>query len=82
VKHDQIPDYDPVESLTREVERFKATNQFSPMLVTGFYLQAACVLTELKQTRKENSKLAVRVKFLENQVSKLEIALKTIFDPH
>lgn len=45
-------DYDPLECLSAEVERFKATNQFTPMLVTGFYLQAACVITELRAARK------------------------------
>lgn len=37
-------DYNPVASLQEEVNRFKATNRFSPMLVTHFYIQAACVL--------------------------------------
>jgi hypothetical protein len=32
--------------LREEVERFKATNRFTPMDVTGFYIQAAVVLHE------------------------------------
>lgn len=43
--------YDPVVSLRKEVDRFRATNQFSPMLVTNFYAQAAVVLAELERTR-------------------------------
>jgi hypothetical protein len=36
--------YDPVQCLREEVVRFKATNRFTPMEVTGFYIQAAVVL--------------------------------------
>ena len=39
-------DYNPAECLRKEVERFKATNRFTPMDVTGFYIQAAVVLDE------------------------------------
>lgn len=67
--------YDPVESLRREVARFKSTNQFSPMLVTCFYAQAACVLTELERTREENARLKSRVGNLEKQVDRLETEL-------
>ena len=74
--------YDPVECLREEVKRFQATNTFSPMLVTNFYAQAACVLTELERARAENSELqrhvkALRgdVKSLERQVDRLETAL-------
>lgn len=67
--------YDPVKSLRTEVERFKSTNQFSPMLVTHFYAQAACVLTELERTREENTKLKSRVGSLEKQVGRLETEL-------
>lgn len=45
--------YDPVKCLKDEVDRFKKTNTFSPMLVTGFYLHAACVLDELEMVRNE-----------------------------
>lgn len=48
--------YSPVESLREEVARFKSTNQFTPMLVTNFYAQAACVLNyvdELEQALRE-----------------------------
>ena len=44
-------DYDPVECLREEVKRFKATNKFTPLLVTGFYVQAGLVLSELDQWR-------------------------------
>lgn len=40
------PDYNPAQCLRAEVERFKATNRFTPMEVTGFYIQAAVVLDE------------------------------------
>ena len=39
-------DYNPAQCLRAEVERFKATNTFTPMEVTGFYIQAAVVLHE------------------------------------
>ena len=39
-------DYNPAQCLRAEVERFKATNRFTPMEVTGFYIQAAVVLDE------------------------------------
>jgi hypothetical protein len=39
-------DYNPAQCLLAEVERFKATNRFTPMDVTGFYIQAAVVLDE------------------------------------
>jgi len=39
-------DYNPAQCLRAEVERFIATNRFTPMDVTGFYIQAAVVLDE------------------------------------
>jgi ribosomal protein S7 len=39
-------DYNPAQCLRAEVERFKATNRFTPMEVTHFYIQAAVVLDE------------------------------------
>ena len=39
-------DYNPAQCLRAEVARFKATNRFTPMDVTGFYIQAAVVLDE------------------------------------
>lgn len=39
-------DYDPAKCLREEVERFMATNRFTPMEVTHFYIQAGVVLTE------------------------------------
>ena len=49
--------YDPLNSLDREVERFMRTNLFTPMEVTGFYIQARCVISELRQLRQENEHL-------------------------
>ena len=49
--------YDPLVSLDREVERFMRTNLFTPMEVTGFYIQARCVISELRQLRQENEHL-------------------------
>lgn len=49
--------YDPLDSLEKEVERFMRTNLFTPMEVTGFYIQARCVISELKEARKENEYL-------------------------
>jgi hypothetical protein len=45
--------YDPVECLRAEVKRFKETNVFTPMLVTGFYLHAAVVLDQLEEAKQE-----------------------------
>lgn len=45
-EREMTSEYDPVKCLREEVERFKRTNKFTPMLVTGFYLQAAVVLDE------------------------------------
>ena len=49
--------YDPLESLNREVDRFMRTNIFTPMEVTGFYIQARCVIAELRSLRTENEHL-------------------------
>ena len=46
-----MSDYDPVKTLQAEVNRFKATNRFTPMEVTGFYIHAAVVLDELKSIK-------------------------------
>jgi len=45
--------YDPVESLREEVNRFKATNRFTPMLVSNFYIQAGLTLERLDEARRE-----------------------------
>ena len=39
-------DYNPAQCLRAEIARFKATNRFTPMDVTGFYIQASIVLDE------------------------------------
>ncbi|HEU4340030.1 MAG TPA: hypothetical protein VFU31_00520 [Candidatus Binatia bacterium] len=44
--------YNPAQCLREEVNRFKATNRFTPMLVTGFYIQAAVVLNEHEEMRR------------------------------
>lgn len=44
--HGSAFDYNPSRCLRAEVERFKSTNRFTPMEVTGFYIQAAVVLDE------------------------------------
>ncbi len=74
--------YDPLECLEREVERFKRTNTFTPMEVTGFYIQAACVIHELKQLRTENESLrkirdrqAAMIRAKESELIALEDAL-------
>lgn len=50
-------DYDPVECLRQEVKRFKETNTFTPMQVTGFYIQAAVVLDILDRLRIEHERV-------------------------
>ena len=52
-----MSDYDPVESLREEVNRFKDTNRFSPMTVTNFFVQAGLVLVELDSLRNEKTDL-------------------------
>lgn len=44
--------YCPLKSLAEEVQRFQSTNLFTPMLVTHFYAQAACVVREVREARK------------------------------
>lgn len=48
MKPNQV-EYNPVRCLSDEVKRFKATNRFTPMQVTGFYIQAAVVLDYLRE---------------------------------
>jgi hypothetical protein len=50
---ERMSDYDPVECLRAEVQRFYDTNTFTPMLVTNFYAQARCVITEIEMLRGE-----------------------------
>lgn len=47
-----MSEYDPVESLRTEVDRFFKTNQFNPLQVTNFYVQAKIVLSLLDAERK------------------------------
>lgn len=54
---DEIKIYDPLECLEAEVKRFRETNTFTPLYVTGFYIQAGCVISEIRELRKENEHL-------------------------
>lgn len=49
----RAPEYDPLESLSAEVDRFKTTNRFNPLNVTHLYAQAACVVSELRNARQQ-----------------------------
>ncbi len=57
-------DYDPVQSLREEVERFKSSNKFSPLMVTHFYAQAACVLSYVKELEDALSSLSDRAQYV------------------
>ena len=46
-----MDNYNPIDALKEECERFKKTNTFNPMQVTGFYIQAACVISEVERTQ-------------------------------
>ena len=46
-------EYDPIKTLQEEVDRFKRTNQFNPLLVTHFYCQAAVVLDRNRELNEE-----------------------------
>lgn len=52
-----ISDYNPVQCLQEEVRRFKATNRFTPMDVTGFYIQAAVVLDYVRELEESLNRL-------------------------
>ena len=67
-------DYDPVECLREEVNRFKDTNTFRPLLVTNFYVQAGCVLSELDRTRQERDRLKGMQFRLEREHNELRAA--------
>src|SRR5271157_5726302 len=70
-----MSDYDPAECLRAEVERFKATNTFTPMQVTNFYMQAGLVLDRLKEAEGWVEKLkdpaCVRANMLRGQIGML-----------
>lgn len=57
-------DYSPVKCLREEVERFKATNRFSPMLVTNFYAQAAVVLSYTAELEEELKRMISRAEYV------------------
>ena len=74
--------YDPLSSLEAEVERFMRTNTFTPMEVTGFYIHARCVATELRSLREENKYLrnardrqAAMIRKLESDIIEAEDGL-------
>lgn len=56
--------YDPIKCLCEEVERFKATNRFSPMTVTNFYAQAAVVLTYTQELEEELKRMMARAEYV------------------
>ena len=68
--------YDPVESLQKEVIRFQNTNRFNPMEVTNFYVQAACVLIELNRSRQEVERLKDENRRIKNAVTSYIYDLK------
>src|SRR5688500_19512741 len=53
--------YDPEKSLRQEVERFMATNLFTPMDVTNFYAQARVVLNDYKRAREYIAELERKI---------------------
>lgn len=84
---DKLLHYDAVEALEAEVKRFKATNRFTPMEVTNFYVQAGLVLRSLEDECSKNQYLEHLVRELRghlakasNRVIDLEKALKRIKD--
>lgn len=66
-----LDNYDPVESLRKEVKRFQATNQFNALLVTNFYAQAAVVLYQYDELLKERDRLANEMRALVTEVQEL-----------
>jgi hypothetical protein len=83
--------YDPLYCLEREGNRFLETNTFTPMDVTGFYIQAMCVISEAQRLREENKALRDIICKRQQQIASLEetttkalIALRdcvSTFDP-
>lgn len=45
--------YDPVDTLQKEVDRFFETNQYDPLSVTNFYMQARVVLNYVEELENE-----------------------------
>lgn len=56
--------YNPIKCLREEVERFKATNRFSPMLVTNFYAQASVVLAYVAELEDELKRMMARAEYV------------------
>jgi hypothetical protein len=61
--------YDPLTCLEDEIKRFMRTNTFTPMEVTGFYLHARCVVSDVKQLRTENAALRAEVERLNRRLT-------------
>jgi hypothetical protein len=68
--------YDPVKCLQEEVDRFKKTNTFTPMEVTGFYIQAAVVLDELARERELTARLKHNLHISDMRCRELRAALE------
>lgn len=68
-------DYDPVECLRKEVERFKATNTFTPMEVTNFYVQAGLVLAERDRLVEQVRQADIKRAWLESEYNRMGRAL-------
>ena len=71
----EIDDYNPLTALEKEVNRFLATNQFTPMQVTNFYIQARVVINDFKRMEKELERLRSQndARYLETERQRAEI---------
>ena len=77
-----ISEYDPVECLREEVKRFKATNQFTPMLLTNFYAQAAVVLDQYDQLKSQLAECQRQLAETEKLNNELSARFTTTADAH
>jgi hypothetical protein len=66
-------DYDPIEVLRTEVKRFKSTNRFNPMEVTGFYVQADIVLGYVDTLERDNATLAAQLEEARRDSARLDL---------
>jgi hypothetical protein len=66
-------DYDPIEVLRTEVKRFKSTNRFNPMEVTGFYVQADIVLGYVDTLERENATLTAQLEEARRALKEIEL---------
>jgi hypothetical protein len=65
-------DYDPIEVLRTEVKRFKSTNRFNPMEVTGFYVQADIVLGYVDTLERDNATLTAQLEEARRDSARLD----------